>query len=259
MHAQAVAGISAPATPISRRPETCAAEPPAAIAEGLPLIANNLRMLHSISRHYSRPQHLAEYVRKLANQLIRRSRQALLAGGKLWEQDRATLVAGLQAAERLHASFVEQIGGLLRPAAAGCGAATPTGRPGSSSGGAEGAAARPPLAKYGLFAKRCAKLADMFTTVQQFAGLAQHRHIEGMGEIVARFWQVGAGRRAGRGCPQPSARLGRSPPAAHPPLPATPQRPRRPTRRWWTTSSVARTTPLTLQSLSLTATCWSLL
>ncbi|KAL4452763.1 hypothetical protein ABPG75_008425, partial [Micractinium tetrahymenae] len=153
-------------------------KPPVAILDSLPLIANNLRMVHSISRHYSHPAALAAFLRKVANQLIKRSRQHILAAGKLWEQtDRAALVEALSAACRLHAAFAEHAGSLLA-------------KPGGAAGAAPSAAAADALAKYGLFAKRCSKLADMFGTVQQFAQLAQHTHIEGIGTVLAKFGEV---------------------------------------------------------------------
>lgn len=152
------------------------AEPPTAILDSLPLIANNLRMVHSISRHYSQPAVLAAFLRKVANQLIKRSRQHILAAGKLWEQaDRAALVEALSSACRLHDAFTEHAAALLA-------------KPG---------AAADALAKYGLFAKRCAKLAEMFGTVHQFAQLAQHMYIEGIGSVLAKFGEVGAGQ---QGC-----------------------------------------------------------
>lgn len=154
-------------------------EPPAAILDSLPLIANNLRMVHSISRHYSQPAALAGFLRKLANQLIKRCRQHVLAAGKLWEQaDRGALVAALGDACRLHDVFVEHAVALLAKPDAAAGSAHP--------------AAADALAKYGLFAKRCCKLAEMFGTVHQFAQLAQHMHIEGIGSVLAAFGEVPA-------------------------------------------------------------------
>eukprot|EP00887_Chlorella_sp_A99_P001633 scaffold8.g1633.t1 len=147
-------------------------KPPAAIVDSLPLIVNNLRMLHGISRHYGQLNSLAAFVARIANQLIRRSREALVAGGRLWEQDKPSLIAGLKAADRLHAAFAEQCGTLLA----------------GGAGGAEAATAA--LAKYGLFARRCRKLVAMLTTVHQFGALAAHTHIEGMGAIMARFQQL---------------------------------------------------------------------
>lgn len=160
--------------------------------DALPLIANNLRMVHSISRHYSQPAALAAFLRKVANQLIKRSREHILAPGKLWEQrDRPALVETLGTACRLHAAFAEHVTTLLSSASSGSGRQGDEGTAAPDAADASAAA----LAKYSLFAKRCAKLAEMFGTVHQFAQLAQHTHIEGVSAVLAKFREVG---RAGR-------------------------------------------------------------
>lgn len=63
-------------------------------------------MVHAISRHYSQPERMAHFLQRIASQLIARSRQALAAGGKLWEQPKPALIARLEASERLHAAFM---------------------------------------------------------------------------------------------------------------------------------------------------------
>lgn len=172
-----------------------AAEPPAAIIEALPLITNNLRMVHGISRHYSQPAALAAFLHRIANQLMRRSREHLIAPGKLWDQDKPALVENLEAAVRLHAAFVEQCGALLR------GDSAATSLPGTPSAGATQQQQRAPppdlwassdaaFGKYGLFARRLRKLAELFTTVHQFATLSAHSHVEGVGAVLARFAEL---------------------------------------------------------------------
>ena len=138
-------------------------------------------MLHGISRHYSQPASLAAFLRKVANQLIKRSLQHLLTPGKLWEQDRASLVAALGAAGQLHAAFEQHAGQVLGAAAA----------TGAAAEAARREAEQQAVAKYGLFARRCAKLAEMFSTVHQFAQLAQHTHIQGVSAVLAKFGEVG--------------------------------------------------------------------
>lgn len=172
-------------------------ESPAAIIEALPLVANNLRMVHGISRHYSQPAALAAFLHRIANQLIRRSREHLLVPGKLWEQDKLVLVENLQAAVRLHAAFVEQCGALLRGGAAGTSLPakpsiaqqqqqhSPLPTTALSSADADSA-----FAKYGLFARRCRKLVDLFSTVHQFAALTTHSHVEGVNAVLARFGEL---------------------------------------------------------------------
>ncbi|KAI3432720.1 hypothetical protein D9Q98_004263 [Chlorella vulgaris] len=156
---------------------------PAQITDSLPLIANNLRMVHSVSRHYSRPAVLASFLRKVANQLTKRCRQHLLSGGKLWEQNRLSLIAALHEACALHAAFAQHVKQLLG------------GTPSGTAGPAHGAAGTAELvaaacAKYGQFAKRCGKLAGMFGAVHQFGQLEQHTHIEGVSSVLPKFAEL---------------------------------------------------------------------
>ena len=157
-------------------------------------------MVRGIVRHYAQPAALAAFLRRIANQLIKRSRLHILAGGKLWEQDRPALKAALGDACRLHAAFLEHAGRLLAPRQG----SSSSGPAGSSSSGSKpgvpaaagaaavvaGEATETALAKYSLFAKRCAKLAEMFGTVDQFAALAAHTHIEGVSTVLAQFMEV---------------------------------------------------------------------
>lgn len=119
---------------------------------------------------------------QIANQLIKRSRQHLLAPGKLWEQPKPALIAALGDAAALHAAFLHHAGGLL-----GGGGGT-----GGTAGGAAGStAADHAFAKYAQFGRRCGKLADMFGTVHAFSQLAGHTHIEGIAAVLAKFGEVG--------------------------------------------------------------------
>lgn len=154
-------------------------------------------MVRGIVRHYAQPASLAAFLRRIANQLIKRSRQHILAGGKLWEQDRPALIAALGDACGLHAAFLEHAGRLLAPrqgssSGAGGGGGSKPGVPGAPGAAAAvaGEAAEAAMAKYGLFARRCAKLAEMFGTVHQFAALAAHTHIEGVSTVLAQFMEV---------------------------------------------------------------------
>jgi dynein heavy chain len=174
-------------------------------------------MVHSVCRHYSSPATLAGYLRRVAAQLARRCRQHLLAPGKLWEQERPALVAALGEVCALHAAFVAQAGPLLNnnggggsgggggggggpKKAAAADLAGPTNAAGAAAAAAPaggGAAAGAELAdaafaRFGQFARRCAKLADMFGTVHQFSQLAQHTHIEGVAGVLQQFDEVRA-------------------------------------------------------------------
>lgn len=159
--------------------------------DSLPLLANNLAMVHSITRHYARPASLDAFLRKVANQLIRRSREHIMGGGggKLWDQPRLALLQALADAARLHAAFQQHAVSLLSGKRGGSAGGADAAAPAVDAAGAE-AAAEAALAKYGLFVKRCAKLAELFSTAHQFAQLAAHTHIEGVSDVLAKFGQV---------------------------------------------------------------------
>ncbi len=44
--------------------------------------------------------------------------------------------------------------------------------------------------KFDLFAKRCKKLINMFTTVHQFSSLAAHTHIDGLEQMIKSFYNI---------------------------------------------------------------------
>ena len=46
------------------------------------------------------------------------------------------------------------------------------------------------FARCAILARRCRKLAGMFSTIQQFSALEQHSHIEGLPAILAKSAQV---------------------------------------------------------------------
>jgi dynein heavy chain len=147
---------------------------------------------------------------QVANQLVKRSKEHLLVAGKLWEQDRPALIAALGTVVDLHAAFAQQCSPLLSSTASSTGnsssgqPAPPRSppKPPAKGGGAAAALAaaqqaaaaeelsKLAFAKYGLFAQRCGKLAEMFGTVHSFSQLAAHTHIEGVSAVLAKFWEV---------------------------------------------------------------------
>lgn len=74
--------------------------------ESLPVILNNLRMVHTMSRHYSQLVQMTQFLQRIANQLILRSKQAITSGGKLWDLPKLQLIDRLTAAERLYTAFM---------------------------------------------------------------------------------------------------------------------------------------------------------
>ena len=46
------------------------------------------------------------------------------------------------------------------------------------------------FSRFGLFKRRCEKLADMFSTIIQFEELAEHKEIVGMEVLITRFFRI---------------------------------------------------------------------
>ena len=44
--------------------------------------------------------------------------------------------------------------------------------------------------KFELFSKRCNKLLDLYSTIMQFTALASNTHIDGMGDVIRKFFLV---------------------------------------------------------------------
>ena len=88
------------------RPLHACTESPEQILDSLPVLLNNLKMVHAISRHYAQLDELARFLQRIAHQLVLRSKQSITAGGKLWDQPKPALLERLAAAERLHAAFM---------------------------------------------------------------------------------------------------------------------------------------------------------
>ena len=70
---------------------------PAAIIENVPAMMNNIKMLHAIARYYGTPERMSTLFAKISVQMIANCRAYILAPGKLYDQDKPTLLANLQA------------------------------------------------------------------------------------------------------------------------------------------------------------------
>ena len=57
---------------------------------------NNIKMLHAIARYYGTPERMTTLLAKISVQMIANCRAYILAPGKLYDQDKPTLLANLQ-------------------------------------------------------------------------------------------------------------------------------------------------------------------
>lgn len=110
-------------------------------------------------------------VPQITNQVIHKCKDQIMSAGKLWDQDKPSLVANMREAVRLNAVYREQYElakATLREAKA---------KPFDFDEQAI-------FLKFDLFTKRVNKLIDMFTTIHQFSTLEQHTHIEGLEQMI---------------------------------------------------------------------------
>ncbi len=56
----------------------------------------NVLTLHKIARFYGTPARLGTLLSKVTNQMIRCCKDHILAPGKVWDQDRPTLIANMR-------------------------------------------------------------------------------------------------------------------------------------------------------------------
>lgn len=129
-------------------------------------------MMYSIARYYSTSEHMSRLFSKITNQLVKKCREQIMEPGKLWDQDKKSLLTNLKASVELSRVYHE-----------------------SYAKAKEDLAAQPALKQFAfdeevifhkldLFSKRLSKLIDMFTTIDQFSTLEQHTHIEGLENMI---------------------------------------------------------------------------
>ncbi|MEW5318622.1 MAG: hypothetical protein WDW38_009830 [Sanguina aurantia] len=141
------------------------------ITDTLPALISNIRMMYTIARYYSTPEHMTRLFTKITNQIILKCKDQITYEGKLWDQDKPKLVANMRMAVQLNAVYKEHYElakTMLRQAKA-----KPFDFDETSI-----------FLKFDLFTKRLNKLIDMFTTIHQFSTLEQHTHIEGLEQMI---------------------------------------------------------------------------
>ena len=148
------------------------------IIETLPTLMNNIKMMHQIARYYNTVDRMTTLFCKITNQMINNAKQFLLADGKLWDQDKQSLIKNLHIILKVNEAYQEQYK-ITRDRLM----SQPRGKQFDFD-------ERKIFGKFDLFCKRVSKLIDLFTTIQQFSTLAEHKHIDGLEEMVKRFTEI---------------------------------------------------------------------
>eukprot|EP00217_Crustomastix_stigmatica_P013603 CAMPEP_0183798542 /NCGR_PEP_ID=MMETSP0803_2-20130417/19119_1 /TAXON_ID=195967 /ORGANISM="Crustomastix stigmata, Strain CCMP3273" /LENGTH=4519 /DNA_ID=CAMNT_0026043227 /DNA_START=42 /DNA_END=13598 /DNA_ORIENTATION=- len=151
---------------------------PQGIIDTLPTLLSNIKMMHSIARYFNTPERMTTLFVKVTNAMITNCKDHILAPGKLWEQDKPSLLKNLDVAIKLNEAYQEQYK-LTRDRLL----SQPKGK--QFDFGEQRI-----FSKFDLFCKRIGKLIDMFTTIHQFSELAQHTHIDGLEDIIKNFFVI---------------------------------------------------------------------
>ncbi|KAJ1446978.1 dynein heavy chain and region D6 of dynein motor-domain-containing protein [Pelagophyceae sp. CCMP2097] len=153
---------------------------PNAIVDAVPALLNALKMVHTISRFFNTTERMTKLFMKITNQMIKSCKLAVLGSDDahlLWDADVDALLATLESCLRLNEFYQEQYrvtkDKLL------------TMPKGKQFDFAEAQI----FGKFDLFCRRVIKLIDMFSTMQQFHALVDHK-LEGMEPLLVVFDQI---------------------------------------------------------------------
>lgn len=75
---------------------------PQQVLDSLHTLLQSIMTMYKIARYYGSPQRMTVLFSKITNQMIRLCKDSILAPGKLWDQDKATLIANMQVCKRAH-------------------------------------------------------------------------------------------------------------------------------------------------------------
>ena len=148
-----------------------------AIIDGLPALLNNVKMMHTIARYYNTSERMTTLFCKVTNEMITNCKKQITNGGKVWDQDIGALIGKLDASLTLNETYQEQYRAVKQKLET-----QPKGKQFDFS-------ENQLFGRFELFCKRVQKLIDMFSTVQQFTTLAEHK-IEGMEQLITTFFGI---------------------------------------------------------------------
>ncbi|KAH8068253.1 dynein light chain binding protein [Aureococcus anophagefferens] len=153
---------------------------PETIVDSIPALMNGLKMVHTISRFFNTTERMTKLFMKITNQMIQSCKLAINGKDspqKLWSRPTEPLLETLESCLRLNEFYQEQYrvtkDKLLT---------MPKGRQFDF-------AEAQIFGKFDLFCRRVIKLIDMFSTIQQFHALVDHK-LEGMEPLLVVFDQI---------------------------------------------------------------------
>ena len=156
------------------------------IPEVIPGVLSAATLIHSASCHYSKINPYARLLRRIAGILVRRSKEYIMTGGKLWDQPRSALLEKCTLVMNVHTLFINQ-------ALPSLGKAGPT-----KMSNLEKDPAYKYFSEYQLLSRRVQKLHELLASAQQFETLTSGPHIVGLQKIVMSFSELFASFKAER-------------------------------------------------------------
>ena len=153
---------------------------PHQIIDGIPALMNALKMVHTISRFFNTSERMTKLFMKITNSMVKSCRLAINGtdtSAKMWERSPGPLLEILETCLRMNEFYQEQYK-LTKDKLSGM----PTGRQFDF-------AEAQLFGKFDLFCRRLIKLIDVFSTIQQFKALVEHK-LEGMEPLLLVFDQI---------------------------------------------------------------------
>ena len=153
---------------------------PVAILDTLPALINAIKMIHTISRYFGTTERVTKLFMKITNQMIttcKRSINGTSNSDRIWERDLPSLLETFEKCLQLNEDYQEQYRVMKEKLMA-----VPKGKQFDFS-------ETQIFGKFDLFCRRLIKLMDMFSTLQQFRSLAQHK-FEGLEPLLLGFGEV---------------------------------------------------------------------
>lgn len=151
---------------------------PHIIIETLPVLMNSIKMIHTIARYYNTRERMTDLFVKITNQMIINTRSFLSQNeSDLWTTNAEEFVRRLEVCLKLNEAYQEHYrvtkDKLLT-------------LPNSKQFDFDESII---FGRFDLFCRRMTKLIDMFSTIQQFQSLADHK-LEGMDKLLDNFFMI---------------------------------------------------------------------
>jgi dynein heavy chain len=152
---------------------------PITIVDALPALLNSVKMIHSIARYFNTEERMTDLMVRITAQMINSCLEWVLAvdpdtGSNLWKKNADELVGRLRDCMELNRAYQETYRAIRDKA---------EDVPGTHTFDFSESAI---FARFDLFCRRGAKLAQLFSTISQFARLKE-QNLEGMERVHSDF------------------------------------------------------------------------